>query len=158
MKTGLEMTWIFDPDQLGTLRPQLLKVWPNIHGNDTDDSLWKHEWEKHGTCAALDPKFGSEELYFNQGIQWVKNYHMTKILSQHMIVPSMSTRYNVTLIHKALKDVIGAVPSLSCEYDKVMLYYFLYSSVESNNNLLIDRILGTFTCQKSGCAFNETWF
>lgn len=54
-----------------SLRPQLLKVWPNIHGNDTDDSLWKHEWEKHGTCAALDPKFKSEELYFNQGIQWV---------------------------------------------------------------------------------------
>ncbi|EFX70288.1 hypothetical protein DAPPUDRAFT_328113 [Daphnia pulex] len=55
--------------RIGTLCPQLLKACPNIHGNDTDDSLWKHEWEKHGTCAALDPKIGSEELYFNQGIQ-----------------------------------------------------------------------------------------
>jgi hypothetical protein len=25
--------------------------------------------EKHGICAALDPKFGLDELYFNQGIQ-----------------------------------------------------------------------------------------
>lgn len=64
-------TWTFDPEMVEAIRPQLLRVWPNIHGNDTEDSLWKHEWEKHGTCAANDPKFGSEMLYFKQGIQWV---------------------------------------------------------------------------------------
>ena len=44
---------------------------------------------------------------------------MTKILHQHMIVPSMSTKYNVTTILEALTNVIGAAPSIGCEYDKV---------------------------------------
>lgn len=87
----------------------------------------------------------------------VKNYHITKMLSQQMIVPSMSTRYNVTIIHKALEDAIGAVPSLSCEYDKVMLHYFLHSSVCTNDYPFINRRQGMCTCQKSGYAFNETW-
>lgn len=69
-------TWTFKPELVEAIRPQLIKVWPNIHGNDTEDSLWKHEWEKHGTCAAKDPRFSSEALYFKQGIQWVTLYIM----------------------------------------------------------------------------------
>lgn len=53
----------------------------------------------------------------------VKNYHITKILSQKMIVPSMTTKYNVTVIHDSLKDVIGAVPTIGCETDKVREYF-----------------------------------
>lgn len=64
-------TWEFNPEGVATLRSQLVKLWPNIHGDDTEDSLWRHEWDKHGTCAAVDQRFASEELYFNQGIQWV---------------------------------------------------------------------------------------
>lgn len=64
-------TWKFDPDKVEELRTTLLRFWPNIHGGDTDDSLWRHEWDKHGTCAALDPQLSSEQLYFNKGIQWV---------------------------------------------------------------------------------------
>ncbi|EFX78360.1 hypothetical protein DAPPUDRAFT_53622 [Daphnia pulex] len=137
-------TWVFDPDRIGTLRPQLLKVWPNIHGNDTDDSLWKHEWEKHGTCAALDPKFGSEELYFNQGIQWVKNYHITKILSQKLVVPSMSTRYNVTMIHNVLQEALGAVPMIGCEFDKDTGNVYL-----SEIRLCFQRVLTLVDCKHS---------
>ena len=65
-------SWVFNPDGVQAIRPQLLELWPNIHGNDTEDSLWKHEWEKHGTCASLDSHFSSELLYFQQGIQWVR--------------------------------------------------------------------------------------
>lgn len=67
-------TWEFDPSAVEQLRPALLRLWPNIHGKDTEDSLWKHEWDKHGTCAALDPQLSSEKLYFSQGIQWVRVY------------------------------------------------------------------------------------
>ncbi len=28
------------------------------------NSLWTHEWEKHGTCAAQLPALSSEEKYF----------------------------------------------------------------------------------------------
>lgn len=61
----------FNPDGVTEIRPALIRLWPNIHGQDTEDSLWKHEWDKHGTCAALDSQLSSEHLYFNQGIQWV---------------------------------------------------------------------------------------
>ena len=54
-------TWVFDPNGVKAIREELLQEWPNIHGSDTEDSLWKHEWEKHGTCAALDKHFSSDE-------------------------------------------------------------------------------------------------
>ena len=41
-------TWPFDSNKVEALKPQLTRLWPNIHAGDTVDSLWKHEWEKHG--------------------------------------------------------------------------------------------------------------
>ena len=34
-------TWEFNPDGVANVRSKLVKLWPNIHGDDTEDSLWK---------------------------------------------------------------------------------------------------------------------
>lgn len=99
----------------------VLHLTPNL---DLNNSILTREFNGLVVHLFLSIQTSSQTYHLQ-----VKNYHITKILSQHLIVPSMSTRYNVTLIHKALKDVIGAIPSLSCEYDKAMLYYYPYSSV-----------------------------
>ena len=146
-------TWPFDANQLEGLKPELTRLWPNIHGGDTVDSLWKHEWDKHGTCAALHPSFASEHLYFNQGLKWVnssqsnnlhflrsswltlgifqaKQYHMSKILTTESINPSMTALYNATKIWRVLRNTLGFDPSISCEFDKVRkihsLIYFYF--------------------------------
>jgi len=111
-------TWTFDPNQVEELKPDLYRLWPNIHGEDTVDSLWKHEWEKHGTCAVLHPQLASEQLYFNQGLNWVKKYHMHQILTDKHIYPTMSALYNATTVWQALRDAIGFDPSIACELDK----------------------------------------
>lgn len=35
-------------------------VWPNLEQGQDIDSLWKHEWAKHGTCARSLPALSSE--------------------------------------------------------------------------------------------------
>jgi len=111
-------TWVFNPDGVESIRQELIQMWPNIHGEDTEDSLWKHEWEKHGTCAALDSHFSSELLYFNQGLQWANEYQMTHLLSENNIVPSLTTQYNATVISEIVREATGVIPKIACESDR----------------------------------------
>ena len=41
--------------------------WTNIFADSPEESLWEHEWDKHGTCAAELPQLHSEYDYFLQG-------------------------------------------------------------------------------------------
>ena len=34
--------------------------WTNVHANTPEDGFWRHEWEKHGTCAMQLPPMDSE--------------------------------------------------------------------------------------------------
>jgi ribonuclease T2 len=111
-------TWPFDSNKVEALKPQLTRLWPNIHAGDTVDSLWKHEWEKHGTCAAIHPSFATEQLYFSQGINWAKNYHMGTILNAAQISPTMSSSYNSTKIWQVIRDALGYDISIACDSDK----------------------------------------
>jgi len=111
-------TWIFDPNGVKSIRPELLQEWPNIHGNDTEDSLWKHEWEKHGTCAAFDKNFSSEKLYFEKGLEWADEYQYANLLSENNIIPSLSTQYNATVISEIIANAIGVIPTVGCESDR----------------------------------------
>jgi len=130
-KTGTEgpffcnRTWPFDADQLAPLKEDLNRHWPNIHGGDTVDSLWRHEWDKHGTCAALHPSFASERLYFNQGLTWARKYHVSTILNDQQIHPTMTGLYNATRIWQVLRDSFGADPSIACDYDKTTRVTYL---------------------------------
>lgn len=60
-------TWHFDPAKLEPLLDDLDTFWLNIETNTPKDSFWKHEWEKHGTCAAELPELDSEDKYFGKG-------------------------------------------------------------------------------------------
>jgi len=111
-------TWVFNPDSVANVRSKLVKLWPNIHGEDTEDSLWKHEWEKHGTCAAADQRFATEEAYFTQGLNWIERFQMSQILGNRNIVPSTQEQYNATAIWLVVKTEIGAAPTISCVSDK----------------------------------------
>lgn len=80
------------------------------------DSLWKHEWLKHGTCASVLPKLASENKYFGQGLVWLQQFSMSSVLSKSNIVPD-DAPVNITDIHKAITDTLTRNPSIHCIQD-----------------------------------------
>ena len=43
----------FSLQAISSLRSALLRDWPSCFGLMTDEELWEHEWDKHGTCTGL---------------------------------------------------------------------------------------------------------
>ncbi|TMW45203.1 hypothetical protein DOY81_009717 [Sarcophaga bullata] len=56
----------FDVNQLEEIKDNLNEYWPDIDGESKGNWLWKHEWLKHGTCAATLEELNNELKYFGQ--------------------------------------------------------------------------------------------
>ena len=42
----------------------------------------KHEWDKHGTCAASLPALNSEHKYFAKGLEFNRKWNLTKYVKK----------------------------------------------------------------------------
>jgi ribonuclease T2 len=105
----------------------LKEVWINIEKNTPLDSFWKHEWEKHGTCAAPVVKQLNNELrFFQQGIEFLKRYSITKLLSQTYIKPGTDVAYPLEEIHSAIKRSIDNNFAIVCKKDKNTKLEYLF--------------------------------
>lgn len=80
------------------------------------DSLWEHEWLKHGTCAAVIPELGNENKYFGQGLSWLQQYTMSSLLPKANIVPDQE--YHVADIYNAVKKLLNKNPAIHCVVDR----------------------------------------
>lgn len=80
------------------------------------ESLWQHEWLKHGTCAAVLPELNNENKYFGQGLSWLQQYTMSSVLAKAKIVPDKE--YNVADIYEAVKSSLNKNPGVYCVRDK----------------------------------------
>ncbi|CAH2108606.1 unnamed protein product [Euphydryas editha] len=108
-------TWLFDPEKIRPIENQLSQVWINIFGGTSLYSLWAHEWNKHGTCAAVLEPLNSELKYFSFGIDLLQNFSMTNILQSENIVPSNTKEYSVVEINNAIKQKLGVDPAIECK-------------------------------------------
>ncbi|CAH1957893.1 unnamed protein product [Acanthoscelides obtectus] len=121
-KTGMEGPFCcpsaihFDPTQLQPFLTDLNNNWTNIEGGTKEYSFWRHEWEKHGTCASVSPFLNSIQNYFRQGLEWNKQYKLSNILEQSKIVAGTSG-YSPGQIFDAVKSVIKVKPTIQCEVD-----------------------------------------
>lgn len=75
-------------------------------------SLWKHEWLKHGTCACVLPELKNENKYFGQGLSWSQQYSMSSILQKSGINPD--EKHSVISIYQAVVNQLGKNPSIHC--------------------------------------------
>mmetsp|Transcript_21741 Transcript_21741/g.62831 ORF Transcript_21741/g.62831 Transcript_21741/m.62831 type:complete len:659 (-) Transcript_21741:33-2009(-) len=57
----------FNRTAILALEPELAQQWPSCRGYNHD--LWKHEWEKHGSCTGLP-----QPEYFKQSLQLLRQY------------------------------------------------------------------------------------
>lgn len=80
------------------------------------EALWKHEWLKHGTCAAQLDELNNENKYFGQGLSWLQQYSMSSVLQKGGIVPDQ--HHTLINIHKAVVEVLHKNPSIHCIYDQ----------------------------------------
>lgn len=105
----------FDIDKLDPIVDQMYLFWPNIETGTDYDSLWKHEWMKHGTCAASLEELDDELKYFNKGISWHSGFFMSEVLEKSGIYPGSNN--TIIGIHTAVVKVLGKNPSIHCLHD-----------------------------------------
>ncbi|VVC38408.1 Ribonuclease T2, His active site 1,Ribonuclease T2-like,Ribonuclease T2, His active site 2 [Cinara cedri] len=119
----------FDPKALYSIEEQIHEYWVDIEqlNNETEvniskntishkkESIWFHEWEKHGTCALTLPSLNSEFEYFNQGIKWSEMYNMKDILEKGDIKVNDTTSL-VTDYWKAIESVLKTNAWIECAF------------------------------------------
>ncbi|XP_055913589.1 ribonuclease Oy [Eupeodes corollae] len=105
----------FDIDKLYPIVDQMYLFWPNIENGTEYDSLWQHEWVKHGTCAAQLEELNDELKYFYQGLNWLSSVFMSDVLEKSGIYPDSNN--TVISLHTAVVKALGKNPSIHCLYD-----------------------------------------
>ncbi|CAJ0578598.1 unnamed protein product, partial [Mesorhabditis spiculigera] len=78
----------FDIDLVSPIFEELKKDWPNLYPNRQVSSLWKHEYEKHGTCASSDPILESELKYFQSTLKLHERFDVAGALSGEGVKPA----------------------------------------------------------------------
>lgn len=126
----------FDPKLLTGIQQDLDYYWTDIEiqfnniitkVNSTKtisrikDSIWYRKWEKCGTCVVDLPALNSQFKYFNQGIQWSKQYNMKYILEQGGI--NVNSSLNITDYWNATMTVLKTNAWIECSYKPVSFLY-----------------------------------
>ncbi|KAK2947559.1 putative Ribonuclease [Blattamonas nauphoetae] len=90
--------------------PNLKKNW--ISNINTDESFYKHEWTKHGTCSTdLMPTIRD---YFKDTIERHEQVDLQGILRRAGFVPNDSKQYQKAALTSSLKAALGVDALLEC--------------------------------------------
>jgi len=92
----------------------LTQYWPDYEIREQADSLWNHEWSKHGTCAASLPTFDSELKYFQVGLHLAIGYPISTWLMERNIRPG--GEYRKEAVWDAVVEHTGKRPHVDCEH------------------------------------------
>lgn len=103
----------FDDTELEPIKSELIEYWPNIEKDKGITSLWKHEWLKHGSCAAELESLNSEVKYFNTTLSLFKKYNMNTIMERINLFPSGDSISYTNLLFN-LKNIFGKNCEVQC--------------------------------------------
>ncbi|CAG9533850.1 unnamed protein product [Cercopithifilaria johnstoni] len=108
----------FNVSKLLPIRQKLERSWPNLFVMQSASSLWKHEWEKHGTCAGVVEEVSDEVKYFNKSLALYEQFDIFGMLGKQEIIPSQGKLYDRTLLHRSLTSAYGKNVEFHCLKDK----------------------------------------
>ncbi|XP_013372862.1 PREDICTED: ribonuclease T2 isoform X2 [Chinchilla lanigera] len=106
-------SWHFHLDEIKDLFQDMNLFWPDIKHPLNGSRFWKHEWEKHGTCAAQVDALDSEKKYFGKSLVLYKQIDLTRMLQKFKIEPSINY-YHISDFKDALTRIYGVVPKIQC--------------------------------------------
>ncbi|CAH2353923.1 ribonuclease T2-like [[Candida] railenensis] len=150
-----------DPELYQTMT----SIWKNFNGND--ESLWMHEFNKHGTCIkTLRPtcyspsQFSNHENvydFFNISVNLFRKYPTFEFLASEGIVPSLDKTYTKKEIDDALSKNFGdnKVYFKCNRYQALQeIWYFheVKGSVKSENFRQIPSFMNS-NCPNEGIKF-----
>ncbi|XP_019405515.1 PREDICTED: ribonuclease T2 [Crocodylus porosus] len=107
-------TWHFNVNEIEDLLPDMRQYWPDIlHSSLNRTRFWKHEWEKHGTCAATIEPLNSQKKYFGKALDLYHKVDLNSYLLKVGIKPG-HTYYQMSAIKEALTSFYGVTPKIQC--------------------------------------------
>ncbi|XP_040580507.1 uncharacterized protein [Lepeophtheirus salmonis] len=134
----------FDPKALKDILSELEAHWIDVHGGSHDKyGFWKHEYMKHGTCAADIFSMSTEYLYFLKGLELHAKYDISNLLRKGGVYQGSS--YDAEAFINAVKSSLGGfTPALECEKNKEGHYLYQLGICMDKTFQLIncDRIAG----------------
>ncbi|KAJ6556442.1 RNase Gf29 [Mycena capillaripes] len=109
--------------------------WKNDPNDGSDEELWEHEWETHGTCmSTLDvsclpagsPKGAEAVAFFETVVRLFQTLPTFQWLANQGITPSSSTTHTLASLTAAIKAEYGFTPSFDCDGSDLSgaSYYF----------------------------------
>ncbi|KAK7422657.1 Ribonuclease T2 precursor (RNase T2) [Neonectria punicea] len=152
------MTQFGDEDTLAYMK----KYWLSDSGSD--ESLWEHEWGKHGTCiSTLDPdcyddyQTGQEAAdYANTVVSLFKTLPTYKWLEEAGITPSKNKTYTSSEIQDALVAQHGAEVTLGCNgayLDEVWYHFNVQGSLQEGTFIASTPDGSKSSCPTSGIKY-----
>jgi len=117
----------FDYNKIKDLKDRMMKYWPNLFVNSDKYDFWKHEFEKHGTCAENVEGFETENGFFKVALDLRDKYDTGRILSDHGISPR-DAPYKGADVKHALNKGLNAKGCAACKRVKGIDGYVLMST------------------------------
>jgi ribonuclease T2 len=110
----------------------------------SDEHLWSHEWNKHGTCISTLEKrcynqgqYRPEEEvldYFRTAVNLFKSLDTYKTLAEASIIPRYDQTYPLSQLQRALEAKQGVEVTLRChgnQLDEVWYHFDVLGSVQT---------------------------
>ncbi|TGZ56596.1 ribonuclease Oy-like [Temnothorax longispinosus] len=105
----------FNPSAIAPIESELKENWLDIHKGSKPYSFWKHEWDKHGTCAVTVKALNNEFNYFEAGLKLFDKYNMMDVLAKANILPG--NKYMVQDMLKGIQKILNTRGQIMCVTD-----------------------------------------
>ncbi|RWS31462.1 ribonuclease Oy-like protein [Leptotrombidium deliense] len=105
----------FNISQLAPILSDMKTHWTSLTLNDT--IFWKHEWQKHGTCAHISRSLEGQRNYFQKTLQLFKALKLNEWLRNASILAkplNSNSEYKLENIRKAISLKTGKRPRFEC--------------------------------------------
>ena len=110
-------SWHYNHDLMDPIMDDMHRYWPDVEMRGVTDSLWSHEWIKHGTCACMNTltSMKTQTEYFEAGVRLAEVNTVTLWLAEAGVVPSDTEPYKTSDVWNAvMKGNKGFRPQIEC--------------------------------------------